>query len=370
MTTGHSPRPASGILDIEPYRAGGRVPGPGGPVLLASNESPLGSSPKALAAIQATQDLARYPDGSSAALREAIAEVHGLEAAQIVCGSGSDELLSLLAHAYLRPGDEAVITGHAFLMFEIMIRANGAAVKAAPDTRLTADVDAILAQVNQRTRMVFLANPNNPTGTYVPANEINRLQAGLPADTLLVLDGAYAEYVQRSDYEIGTHLVSRFANVVMTRTFSKAYGLAGLRLGWAYCPPEVADVLNRVRGPYNVNSVAQAAGIAAVHDRKHLNAAIEHNARWLAWLTAEITKLGLRITSSVANFLLIHFDSEEMAADADAHLRKAGLVLRRTENYGLPASLRMTVGTERANRAVVAALAGFLDLSRRTAKHG
>ncbi|MFP4003105.1 MAG: histidinol-phosphate transaminase [Alphaproteobacteria bacterium] len=371
MTEGDGPRPAPGILDITPYKGGDSAfTGGRGAVILASNESPLGPSPKALAALRAAEDLGHYPDGGCNALRAALAERHGLEANRVVCGNGSDELLSLLAQAYLREGDEVVITQHAFLLYDIIARANGASVKVAPDTRLTADVDALLAQVNERTRIVFLANPNNPTGTYVPADEVAHLHAGLPPDTLLVLDSAYAEYVQHKDYDSGAHLVSRHPNVVMTRTFSKAYGLAALRLGWAYCPPAIADVLNRVRGPFNVSSVAQAAGLAALQDTDHLRAAVIHNSEWLAWLRAALTKLGLRITPSAANFLLIHFEDEHMAAAADAHLRKAGLILRRTVNYGLPASLRMTVGEATANRAVAAALRDFMAASRRPARHG
>ena len=371
MTTGHGPRPAPGILDITPYKGGdSAVLAPGRAIILASNESSLGPSPRALAAVQSTEDLNHYPDSGANALRRALAEMHGLEAERIVCGNGSDELLCLLAQAYLQPGDEVVITQHAFLVYEIAAKANGAAVRVAPDTRLTADVDAILAQVNERTRIVFLANPNNPTGTYIPAAEVERLHAGLPEDVLLVIDGAYAEYVRKADYDSGIGLVARFPNAVVTRTFSKAYALAALRLGWAYCPPRVADVLNRVRGPFNVNSPAQAAGLAALRDQDHLRAAVEHNTRWLEWLMTELTKLGLRITASAANFVLIHFESEQMAAAADDYLRKAGLILRRTVNYGLPASLRMTVGTEKANRAVVAALGDFMELSRRKARHG
>lgn len=371
MSEGPGPRPAPGILDITAYK-GGDSAALGSPraVNLASNESPLGPSPRALAALRRVKNLGRYPDSGCIQLRQALAGAHGLNAERIVCGNGSDELLALLAHAYLRDGDEVLITQHAFLVYEIVARANGASVVVAPDTRLTADVDAMLARVSERTRIVFLANPNNPTGTFLPAGEVERLHAGLPRETLLVVDAAYAEYVQREDYDAGAAMVERFPNVVMTRTFSKAYGLAALRLGWAYCPPAIADVLNRVRGPFNVSSVAQAAGLAALHDTDHLRAALTHNSEWLAWLRAALTKMGLRITPSAANFLLIHFRDEHMAAAADSHLRKAGLILRRTANYGLPAALRMTVGDATANRAVTAALRDFMVLSRRMGRHG
>jgi histidinol-phosphate aminotransferase len=371
MSQGRSPSPATGIADITPYKGGDAKAQAGArAVFLASNESPLGPSPKVLAALRSVEDLARYPDSGCNELRAALAERHSLDAERIVCGNGSDELLSLLAQAYLREGDEVIITSHAFLVYEIVAKANGALVKVAPDTKLTAYADAMLAQVTERTRIVFLANPNNPTGTYMPAAEVARLHAGLSAETLLVLDAAYAEYVQKGDYDSGADLVERFPNVVMTRTFSKAYGLAALRLGWAYCPPEVADVLNRVRSPFNVSAVAQAAGLAALGDTDHLQAAVTHNAEWLTWLRAELTKMGLRITPSAANFLLIHFDEERMAEAAYTHLRRAGLILRRTANYGLPACLRMTVGDATANRAVSKALRDFMELSRRSARHG
>ncbi|HVB89743.1 MAG TPA: histidinol-phosphate transaminase, partial [Beijerinckiaceae bacterium] len=225
-----------------------------------------------------------------------------------------------------------------------------------------ADVDALLARVNERTRIVFLANPNNPTGTFLPFEEVKRLHAALPSNVLLVLDAAYAEYVRRNEYSAGLELVSTNDNVVMTRTFSKIYGLASLRLGWCYAPAEVCDVLNRIRGPFNVNSAAIEAGIAALRDGAHVEVAAAHNERWLAWLTREISALGLVVTPSVANFLLIHFPPSRgrSAAQADAFLTSRGLVLRNVEAYGLPDALRMTIGTEEANRLVVAALADFL----------
>jgi histidinol-phosphate aminotransferase len=220
----------------------------------------------------------------------------------------------------------------------------------------------MLARVTPRTRVVFLANPNNPTGTYIPFDEVKRLRAGLPANVLLVLDAAYAEYVRRNDYEAGIELVATTQNTVMTRTFSKIHGLAALRLGWAYCPAAVADVLNRIRGPFNVSSPAILAGIAAMADQAHMEKAVEHNETELAWLTAEIGKLGLAVTPSVANFLLIHFppDPARGAAAADAFLKSRGLILRRVASYGLPDCLRLTVGRAADNRAVVAALAAFI----------
>jgi len=303
-----------------------------------------------------------YPDGSATRLREAIASRFGLDPARIVCGNGSDDLLHLLAMAYLGPGDEGLFTEHGFLVYRIAVLAAGAIPVVVPETDYRADVDALLARVNERTRIVFLANPNNPTGTFLPFEEVKRLHAALPSNVLLVLDAAYAEYVRRNEYSAGLELVSTNDNVVMTRTFSKIYGLASLRLGWCYAPAEVCDVLNRIRGPFNVNSAAIEAGIAALRDGAHVEVAAAHNERWLAWLTREISALGLVVTPSVANFLLIHFPPSRgrSAAQADAFLTSRGLVLRNVEAYGLPDALRMTIGTEEANRLVVAALADFL----------
>ena len=358
------PQPGPGILDIAPYIPGRSEAEGDGPVYkLSSNESPLGASPRAIEAFRAMADrLEYYPDGAAHDLREALAARHGLNPDRIVCGNGSDELLELLAHAYLGPGDEAIYTEHGFLVYPIAIKANGATPVVAPEKNLTADVDAILERVSGRTKMVFLANPNNPTGTYLPFDEVKRLHAGLPESCLLVLDAAYAEYVRRNDYEAGIELVSASNNVVMTRTFSKAYGLAGLRLGWLYGPENVVDVLNRVRGPFNVNAAALAAGVAAVEDVEHLERAVQHNEKWLPWLKAELERLGLEVTPSIGNFLLVHFPDEEgkQAPDADAFLGRRGLILRAMGAYGFPNALRVSIGTEEANRKLVAALEEFL----------
>jgi histidinol-phosphate aminotransferase len=330
---------------------------------LSSNETPLGPSPKAVAAYRAVADhLQDYPDGASTVLREAIGRAFGLDPNRIVCGAGSDDLLNLLADAYLHDGDEAIYTTHGFLVYPIATLGSGAKPIVAPEKNHTADVDAILAKVTGRTKVVFLANPNNPTGTYVPFDEVKRLQKGLPPHVLLVLDAAYAEYVRRNDYEAGIELVATSENVVMCRTFSKIYGLAALRLGWMYGPAHVVDAINRIRGPFNVNSAAMAAGVAAIADTEHVETARVHNDKWLAWLTQEIRKLGLEVTPSIANFVLIHFPERKgkTAEDADAFLTKRGLILRRVKAYHLPNALRMTVGSEEANRLVVAALAEFL----------
>ena len=289
------PQPRPGVLAIEPYVPGkSSAPGAAKIYKLSSNETPLGPSPKAIAAYHAVADhLEDYPEGSAADLRVAIGRAFGLDPARIVCGAGSDDLLNLLARAYLADGDEAIYTTHGFLVYPIATLGTGAKPVVAPEKNFTADVDAILKAVTPRTKIVFLANPNNPTGTYLPFDEIKRLHKGLPPHVLFVLDAAYAEYVRRNDYEAGIELVATSDNVVMTRTFSKIHGLAALRLGWMYGPAHVVDAINRIRGPFNVNSAVMAAGIAAIEDTAHQEHAREHNTRWLAWLMEEITKLGL-----------------------------------------------------------------------------
>jgi len=364
MTHSATPKPGPGILDIAAYVPGeSKIDFTGTVYKLSSNETPLGPSPDAIAAFEkSAAELNLYPDGSATALRHAIAACYGLNPDHIVCGAGSDEILSLLAQAYLGPGDEALISRHGFLMYEICARSNGATPVFAPEHDLTANVDEIIGCVSERTRVVFLANPNNPTGTYLPFDEVRRLHQALPGDVVLVLDAAYAEYVRRNDYEAGIELVATAANVVMTRTFSKIYGLAALRLGWAYCPPEIAATLNRIRGPFNVNAPAIAAGVAALEDRAFTEQAVAYNAQWQKWLSRELGGIGLTVTPSVGNFVLIHFpvDPGKTAPDADEFLKGRGLILRRVGNYHLPDCLRMSIGPEPANRAVVEALRTFL----------
>jgi histidinol-phosphate aminotransferase len=358
------PIPRPGVGEIEAYVPGkSGAPGVAKVHKLSSNETPLGPSPRAIEAVRrAAGELESYPDGTAAALREAIGAKHGLDPARIVCGAGSDELLSLLTQAYVGPGDEGVFTTHGFLVYKIAILAAGGTPVVAAEKDLTADVDAILAKVTPNTRIVFLANPNNPTGTYLPFEEVRRLHAGLPPTVLLVIDAAYAEYVRRNDYAAGLELAASAENVVMTRTFSKIYGLASLRLGWMTGPAHVIDAVNRIRGPFNVSGPAIVAGIAALADEAHAAAAVAHNERWLPWLTREIAALGLTVTPSVGNFILIHFPTEagRSAKDADAFLTRRGLVLRAVGAYGLPNCLRMTIGDEEANRLAVAALKDFL----------
>lgn len=345
------------------------VPGkssvPGGVKLhkLSSNESPIGASEAAVEAVrQAALNMQDYPDGSSMVLREAIADVHGLNPQNIICGNGSDEILGLLANTYLANGDEAIFTEHGFLVYRIATLSAGAHPVVVKENDCRADVDAILDAVTDKTRIVFLANPNNPTGTYLPIEEIRRLHAGLPSDVVLVIDAAYAEYVRRNDYESGIEMVSANSNVIMTRTFSKIFGLAALRIGWAYGSKDIIDALNRVRGPFNVNSAAIAAGAAAIRDSAHIEKSIAHNDEWLVRVTEGLEKLGLKVTPSVGNFVLVHFPevTGKTAAEADEFLTRRGYVLRAVGGYGFPNSLRMSIGSAEANTGTLAALEEFL----------
>ncbi|MCB5174391.1 MULTISPECIES: histidinol-phosphate transaminase [Microvirga] len=359
------PEPRPGVMQIEAYVPGKSNAGAGVAKIhkLSSNETPLGPSPKAVEAIRGADHFELYPDGSATRLREAIAAKYGLDPNRIVCGAGSDELLSLITNAYVGPGDEGLFSEHGFLVYRIAILAAGGTPVVAPEKDYHADVDAILARVTPKTKIVFLANPNNPTGTYLPFSEVKRLHAGLPPHVVLVLDAAYAEYVRRNDYESGLELVATSENVVMMRTFSKIYGLANLRLGWMVAPAHIVDAVNRIRGPFNINGPAMAAGIAAIQDDLHVGKAIAHNEQWLAWLTKELEALGLKVTPSVGNFLLVHFPQEagKTAKEADAFLSSRGLILRRIDAYGLPHALRLTIGDEEANRLVVETLREFLS---------
>lgn len=359
MTLSLTPRP--GILDIAPYVGGeSAIPGVQSIIKLASNESALGPSPAAVAALRASAaDIHRYPDGGCVALRQALGDLHRLDAERIVCGAGSDELLGLLCRAYAGPGDEVIHTRHGFLMYPIAAKAAGAKPVSVAETHLTADVDAILDGVSANTRIVFLANPNNPTGTYLPAGELVRLRALLREDILLIIDSAYAEYIERDDYTSGFDLVDARANVVVTRTFSKIYGLGGLRLGWAYCPPAIADVLNRSRNPFNVSAPAQAAGRAALADRVFVARSQAHNARWRSWLSEQLRALGFAVADSFANFVLARFADRETADAADSFLKSRGIIVRRMASYLLPEALRITIGREEELAALVDALTAF-----------
>ncbi|WP_188581898.1 histidinol-phosphate transaminase [Azorhizobium oxalatiphilum] len=359
------PVPRPGVMAISAYVPGkSHAPGVEKVFKLSSNETPLGASPAAIAAFQsAGTHLQDYPDGASTALREAIGKAFGIDPARIICGAGSDEILNLVAHTFVGAGDEVVFSVHGFLVYKIATLAAGGTPVAVPETDdLVADVDALIAAVTPRTRVVFLANPNNPTGTYLPFAEVRRLHAALPPNVLLVLDAAYSEYVRKNDYENGLELALTADNVLMARTFSKIHGLAALRIGWAVASAAIIDALNRVRGPFNMNAPAIAAGAAAILDTAHVDRSVAHNEQWLPWLAGEFTALGLKVTPSVGNFLLIHFPATpgRTAKEADAFLTKRGIILRSVASYGLPDALRMTVGTEEANRLTVKAITDFL----------
>ncbi|MGE0665006.1 MAG: histidinol-phosphate transaminase [Sphingomonadales bacterium] len=360
--TGPVPRP--GVLGIEPYQ-GGKSKDTSFVGKMSSNEAALGPSPKALEAYaSAARIVHRYPDGGAHLLRESIARQHGIDADRVVCGFGSDELLQLLARGYAGPGDEVLYSEHGFLIYPIAAQAVGATPVAAKDAGYTVSVDSMLKCVGDRTKLVYLANPNNPTGTYIPRDELERLHAALPPHVVLVIDAAYAEFVDDPDYDSGQELASWALNVVMTRTFSKIYGLAALRVGWAYGAPAIIDVLNRLRGPFNVAAPAQAAAVAALEDREFFDRAFAHNKRWRDWLFQRLGGLGLSVVPSAGNFLLIDFGSAERAQAADAYLKDKGWYLRRMESYGFPSHLRLTVGTEAENRGVTDVLAAFLEPAR------
>ncbi len=364
MTAKRGPIPRQGILDIAPYVPGtSALPGAQPVIKLSSNETPFGPSPAAIEAYRAAaSSLSFYPDGSARPVREALAKLYGLDADRIVCGAGSDELLNLIATAYLGPGDEAIYSEHGFLVYKIAILARGALPMVAPESDFTTNVDAILARITPRTRVVFIANPNNPTGTYLAFDEVKRLRAGLPERVLLVLDAAYAEYVRANDYEAGIELVATTHNTVMTRTFSKIYGLASLRLGWVYCPAEVAAALNRIRGPFNVSGPAIAAGVAALKDQASVQRSAGHNETWRARMAEALSELGLGVTPSAANFLLLHFPkgNGRSAQEADKFLHGRRIILRRVTEYGFPDALRLTIGTEDDNNTVLETLRAFM----------
>jgi histidinol-phosphate aminotransferase len=354
------PRPS--ILSVEPYVGGeSKIPGVNRVIKLSSNEGAFGPPPGAIAAIaEAAKSAHLYPDGGATALREAIGRRFGLNSGQIVCGNGSDEILTMLVLAYGGEGTELIMSAHGFMMYDLAGRWAGCRVIKVPERNLTADVDGLLAAVGPRTRLMFLANPNNPTGSILPQSEVQRLRRELREDVLLVLDSAYAEYVTRPDYDPGQALVDASpGNVVMTRTFSKIYGLGGMRLGWCYAPAAIVDVLGRVRGPFNVNSAAMAAGIAALAEPGWIETSVAHNNEWRAKLTEALTGFGIKVWPSECNFVLIDFGSPERAKAADAHLRSRGLILRAMGGYGLPGMLRLTVGTAEECGLVIEALQAF-----------
>ncbi|MEO1016728.1 MAG: histidinol-phosphate transaminase [Pseudomonadota bacterium] len=357
-------RPRPGIMEINPYVGGkASLDAQEEVIKLSSNESALGPSPRAIEAFRQTaQELHRYPDGGSQALRSALGRRFNLDPEQLCCGAGSDELIALLTRAYAGPGDEVLYSQHGFLMYRLSALGAGAHPVAASEENLRASPANILAHVTSRTRLVFLANPNNPTGSYLPRDELAALAEALPPDVLFVIDSAYAECADAEDYGAGDELVRRFPNVVMLRTFSKLYGLAALRLGWMYADPKVIDVINRTRGPFNVSLPAQAAGIAALEDVAHQNQARAHNTHWRRWVSEELNTIGLKVHPSLGNFVLIEFpeQSGQSAADANTYLERHGLIPRLVASYGLPHCLRVSIGLEHENRRLVELLQGFV----------
>lgn len=359
----NAPFPRPGILEITPYQAGeSKIAGKTTVMKLASNESPLGPSPAVAEALKAGFDtLQLYPDPTASALREALAAKYGVPAEQILCTSGSEQALHLVTRAYASLGDEVLFSQYGFIAYPIAAKAAGATPVIAPEQNFTTDIDALIARVSARTKVLFLANPNNPTGTYLPLSEIRRLHAALPERVLLVLDEAYAEYVTRDDYQSALALVKEGApNVMVSRTFSKIYGLAAMRVGWSVCPPAVIDVFNRIRETFNVGALSQRAALAALADEAHVKAARDHNAKWLAWISDELTKLGLKVTPSIGNFLLVHFSDADAAKAADQHLRGDGIIVRPVAGYGLPQCLRISVGKDSENKALVESLRRFM----------
>lgn len=357
------PQPREGILGIAPYVGGeSKAAGQNRTINLSFNEGAFGVPPGARAAYAAVSgELHRYPDGGARELRRAIGARFGLDPAQIVCGAGSDDLIYQLCLAYGGSGTELVMSRHGFSVYEIAGIYAGCRVIKTPERQLTADVDAMLAAVSPATRLVFLANPNNPTGSMLPQREVERLRAGLPPDVLLVLDAAYAEYVDRPDFDAGTQLVDAGDNTVMTRTFSKIFGLGGVRLGWCYAPPGIVDVLNRVRGPFNVSLAAQAAGIAALAEPGWIEAGRAHNTHHRGWLTAELQRSGIRVWPSEGNFILADFGTIEQAGAAHGAMAARGVIVRMMAGYGLPHCLRITIGTAEECAMVSDILSAFMS---------
>jgi histidinol-phosphate aminotransferase len=358
------PEAKAGILDITPYKPGkSTAEGVAHPVKLSANENILGCSEHARAAfLEAAANLALYPDSRGQILREAVAKHYRLEPDRLILGCGTDEVFALLNQTFLSPGDNIVQGEYGFNAYGIGARANQAEVRFAREVNHRIDVDALIEAVDERTRLVFIANPANPTGTFISAAEAARLHASLPAHVLLVLDGAYAEFNRDPGFSDGLDLARGAENVVVTHTFSKLHGLASLRVGWAYAPAHVADAVDRIRLPFNVSIAGQAAAVAALADAEFQARSLAHVEQWRPWLTQQVAGLGLEVTPSAANFILIGFPTTpgKTAAEAEVFLSRRGLILRGVANYGLPDCLRLTIGLEEHNRAVVEALADFL----------
>ncbi|PPR12785.1 MAG: Histidinol-phosphate aminotransferase [Alphaproteobacteria bacterium MarineAlpha12_Bin1] len=363
------PQAKEGILRVKPYVGSeahkGKILSEGRKLInISSNESAFDASPAAKEAFMGSAgDLIRYPEIDAMSLRMALASHHGINLENVICGAGSDQIIDLLALAYAGIGDEVVYSAHGFQMYPIAAHAVGATPVAAPELNLTADVDLLLEKVTDKTKILFLANPNNPTGSYVSQSEIKRLHAGLPGNVILVIDAAYAEYVTAEDYDSGIELVRNENNVVMTRTFSKIYGLASLRVGWAYGPKEIIETLDRIRPPFNVNSIGISGAIAALADKEHTKKSKLHNSEILHWFTEEVKRMGLKSHPSFANFLIVYFDpnTPKNAEAAYQFLFERGIITRRVGGYGLPDWVRISMGTQEEMEIVSATLKEFVE---------
>lgn len=358
------PRPTAGVASLAPYQQGKQaIAGVADPLKLSSNESMIGPSPAAIAAYRAVADrLALYPDGAQQALRAALAEVHSLDADRIVCGNGSEELIQLIVRAFIEPDDEVVLSQYSFAMAFIHATAQGAKLVVADEPALRPDADRILAAVTPRTKLVIVATPNNPVGQYLPKRELDRLVEGLPDDVILLLDGAYADYVDADDFDDGGYLAETHANVVMTRTFSKLYGLAGLRIGWMYAPSGIVDAVQRIRTPFNANAAALAAAEAAVRDTAHADFVRRENNIELSRIAAAFAGSGIEFIPSAANFYLLRFAGEGRDAPGAAAFLEANGIIPRPVHAGGPAGcLRITVGRPHQNDRVIASLLSYMQ---------
>lgn len=354
------------IYEITPYVGGESKSKKAGRVIkLSSNEGPFGPSPLAIKAMQeAAKQMHRYPDGACHDLRQALAHKNNIPADNIVCGAGSDEIIALLCKAYAGTGDEILYSEHGFLMYAISAKTAGAIPVSATEKDLKADVDSLAKAITNNTKILFLANPNNPTGSYLTRSEIIKLHSLMPKDVLLVLDAAYAEYVDDPDYTDGHDLVAKHDNIIVTRTFSKVYGMGGVRLGWAHGPDHVIDVLNRVRGPFNVSSEAQAAGIAALQDDGFIQKTLENNKKCLQTTKTAMENLNLKVYPSAGNFLLVNFGHADKAENLRLYLKDEGILIRQMGAYGLPTCLRISMGLEEEMELVIEAITVYIN------KHG
>jgi histidinol-phosphate aminotransferase len=349
------------IYDISAYVPGESSANVGRIVKLSSNEGPFGPSPKVIEAVKnMAVEMHRYPDGGTIELRMALAKKNNIKADNIVCGAGSDEIISFLCTAYAGAGDEVLYSKHGFLMYPISAKVSGATPVTAPEKDLKADPQALLNTVTDKTKILFLANPNNPTGSYLTRDEIIDLHTKLPKSVILVLDAAYAEYVDDPEYTAGHDLVDLHDNIVVTRTFSKAYGLGGMRLGWGHCPDAIADVLNRVRGPFNVSSAAQVAGVAALEDKAFLQKSVTHNKKCREWTKTQLEELGLTVYPSAGNFLLVNFGSSDKAEAVRLAVKEQGVLIRQMGGYGLPDCLRITIGTDEEMKLALQAITDYI----------